>query len=62
MDVGSEEGPCHLPGAPGQRGLGFVKKQLDTRRTKDVRKYEVTVFRDVENGSGKPGRGFTSIR
>ena len=41
--------------------LFFVKKQLDTRRTKDVRKYEVTVFRDVEDGSGKPGRGFTSI-
>ncbi len=42
--------------------LFFVKKQLDTRRTKDVRKYEVTVFRDVEaKDGGKPGRGFTSI-
>ena len=42
--------------------LFFVKKQLDTRRTKDVRKYEVTVFRDVEAGDGdKPARGFTSI-
>ena len=42
--------------------LFFVKKQLDTRRSKDVRKYEVTVFRDVEaKDGGKPGRGFTSI-
>ena len=42
--------------------LFFVKKQLDTRRTKDVRKYEVTVFRDVEAGDGgRPGRGFTSV-
>lgn len=41
--------------------LFFVKKQLDTRRTKDVRKYDVTVFRDVEAGDGgKPARGFTS--
>lgn len=36
--------------------LFFVKKELDTRRIKDVRKYEVTVFRDVE---GK--RGFTEV-
>lgn len=42
--------------------LFFVKKQLDARRTKDVRKYEVTVFRDVEAGDGeKPARGFTAI-
>lgn len=42
--------------------LFFVKKQLDTRRTKDVRKYEVTVFRDVEaTDGGRPARGFTSI-
>lgn len=42
--------------------LFFVKKRLDTRRTKDVRKYEVTVFRDVETKEvGKPARGFTSI-
>ena len=42
--------------------LFFVKKQLDTRRTKDVRKYEVTVFRDVESRDGdKPARGFTAI-
>lgn len=42
--------------------LFFVKKRLDTRRTKDVRKYEVTVFRDVEAKEvGKPARGFTSI-
>ena len=42
--------------------LFFVKKQLDTRRSKDVRKYEVTVFRDVEGPAGeKPARGFTSV-
>lgn len=40
--------------------LFFVKKQLDTRRLKDVRKFQVTVFRDVEK-DGKPMRGFTSI-
>ncbi len=43
--------------------LFFVKQQLDTRRAKDVRKYEVTVFRDVENpDGGKPSRGFTSVQ
>ncbi|MCI9444839.1 MAG: hypothetical protein K2P04_07375 [Oscillospiraceae bacterium] len=43
--------------------LFFVKKQLDTRRVKDVRKYEVTVFRDVEDtGGGRPRRGFTAAR
>ena len=41
--------------------LFFVKKELDTRRSKDVRKYEVTVFRDVEGPEGKPARGFTSV-
>lgn len=42
--------------------LFFVKKELDTRRTKDVHKYEVTVFRDVEaEDGGKPRRGFTSV-
>ena len=42
--------------------LFFVKKELDTRRTKDVHKYEVTVFRDVEaEDGGKPQRGFTSV-
>lgn len=42
--------------------LFFVKKELDTRRTKDVRKYEVTVFRDVEAGEGgRPARGSTSV-
>ena len=42
--------------------LFFVKKELDTRRSKDVRKYEVTVFRDVENPEGgQPARGFTSV-
>lgn len=43
--------------------LFFVKKQLDTQRSKDVRKYEVTVFRDVEGAEGeKPARGFTSVQ
>ena len=41
--------------------LFFVKKQLDTRRSKDVRKYEVTVFRDVDGQGDKPARGFTSV-
>lgn len=43
--------------------LFFVKKQLDTRRIKDVRKYDVTVFRDVERGGEEtPARGFTSVQ
>ena len=43
--------------------LFFVKKQLDTRRVKDVSKYEVTVFRDVPGKEGeKPARGFTSVQ
>jgi len=43
--------------------LFFVKKQLDTRRSKDVRKYEVTVYRDVESPEGgKSARGFTSAQ
>ena len=43
--------------------LFFVKQELDTRRVKDVHKYEVTVFRDVEGGEGeKPARGFTSVQ
>ena len=41
--------------------LFFVKKELDTRRIKDVCKYQVTVFRDVENEEGKK-RGFTSVQ
>lgn len=42
--------------------LFFVKKQLDTRRFKDVRKFEVTVFRDVRDpAGGPPQRGFTSV-
>ena len=41
--------------------LFFVKKQLDTRRSKDVHKYEVTVFRDVDGQGDKPARGFTSV-
>ena len=40
--------------------LFFVKKELDTRRSVDTRKYEVTVFRDMESGE-KPARGFTSV-
>lgn len=40
--------------------LFFVRKQLDTRRIKDVHKYTVTVFRDVEGD--KPGRGLTSVQ
>ena len=43
--------------------LFFVKRQLDTRRVKDVHKYEVTVFRDVPGqDGGKPARGFTSVQ
>ena len=43
--------------------LFFVKKQLDTRRSKDVHKFEVTVFRDVAaDGKEKPARGFTSVQ
>lgn len=42
--------------------LFFVKKQLDTRRIKDVCKYEVTVFRDAEaKDGGRPSRGSTSV-
>lgn len=42
--------------------LFFVKKRLDTRRFKDVRKFEVTVFRDVEDpAGGQPRRGSTSV-
>ena len=40
--------------------LFFVKKQLDTRRFKDVRKFQVTVFRDVKR-DGASLRGFTSV-
>lgn len=36
----------------------FVRKALDTRRIKDVCKYTVTVFRDVEDGS----RGYTAVK
>lgn len=43
--------------------LFFVRKELDTRRTKDVRKYEVTVFRDVDGQpEGEPTRGSTSVK
>lgn len=41
--------------------LFFVKKALDTRRVKDVCKYEVTVFRDVSGQDGER-RGFTSVQ
>lgn len=37
--------------------LFFVKKELDMRRTKDVKKYEVTVFRDMADEK----RGFTQV-
>ncbi len=43
--------------------LFFVRQRLDTRRVKDVHKYEVTVFRDVEAGEGeRPARGSTSVQ
>lgn len=43
--------------------LFFVKKALDTRRSKDTHKYEVTVFRDVEaDGQERPSRGSTSVQ
>ena len=42
--------------------LFFVKKQLDTRRSKDTRKYTVTVFRDVDGPEVKPLRGFTQVQ
>lgn len=41
--------------------LFFVRRQLDTRRVKDVRKYEVSVFRDVEGPEGERLRGFTAV-
>lgn len=40
--------------------LFFVKQQLDTRRIKDVHRFEVTVFRDIEGET--PLRGFTSVK
>lgn len=40
--------------------LFFVKKQLDTRRIKDVRKFQAAVFRDVE-ADGQTLRGFTTV-
>lgn len=40
--------------------LFFVRKQLDTRRIKDTRKFFVTVFRKEEKG-GKQLRGETSV-
>lgn len=59
---------CHIPtwrindNTEETAELFFVKKQLDTRRFKDVRKFQATVFRDVEDPeTGKPLRGFTSV-
>ena len=40
--------------------LFFVKKQLDTRRIKDVEKFNVTVFR-TEEADGSKRRAFTSV-
>lgn len=40
--------------------LFFVKKQLDTRRIKDVGKFKVTVYRTGEK-DGKPQRAFTDV-
>ena len=40
--------------------LFIVQKPLDTRRFKDVRKFQATVFRDVEK-EGASLRGFTSV-
>ncbi|MBD5161943.1 MAG: hypothetical protein HDT14_08045 [Oscillibacter sp.] len=42
--------------------LFFVRKKLDTRRVKDVHKYQVGVFRDVEaEGETKRGCTFTNL-
>ena len=41
--------------------LFFVRQKLDTRRIKDVRKYEVSVFRDVDGDGGEKRRGFTAV-
>lgn len=41
--------------------LFFVKKELDTRRSKDVHKYAVTLFRDVETPDGKTLRSTTRV-
>lgn len=41
--------------------LFFVRQQLDTRRTKDVRKYELTVFREAEGPDGQRLLGTTSV-
>ena len=40
--------------------LFFVKKQLDTRRSKDTLKYKVAVFREEEK-DGKPMKGSTEV-
>ena len=41
--------------------LFFVRRALDQRRIKDIREYEVTVYRDGKNEKGEPTRGFTSV-
>jgi len=42
--------------------LFFIRRKLDTRRIKNVRKYQVTVFRDVEAPDGGPvTRGSTCV-
>lgn len=41
--------------------LFFVRRSLDQRRIKDIREYEVTVFRDGRNDKGEQTRGFTSV-
>lgn len=41
--------------------LFFVRRALDQRRIKDIREYEVTVFRDGENEKGERTRGCTSV-
>lgn len=41
--------------------LFFVRRALDQRRIKDIREYEVTVFRDGKTETGEPTRGFTSV-
>lgn len=42
--------------------LFFVRRALDQRRIKDIREYDVTVFRDGKNSKDEPTRGFTSVK
>lgn len=41
--------------------LFFVRRALDQRRIKDVREYEVTVYRDGTDEKGERTRAFTSV-